>query len=246
MKEAVHFYHTPVLALECGYTPDDALELATFNQMTDWATPKNIGPDYWPDATGFKPRCTQIDEAYGARSVLGGDRWNPGWGVCNEHHFPDLFSLGHALWLLENRALPNPQRGRLIHLCQDYASHKGYCGYPSESNRHLGDSRKWWSKALGKVIRRNELLGHWLRPEVDDLAASRTAIIAVSVDLRRALWRGGDMPETSEAIGLLAVAKDDKDLVKRCKAYWLKHTGKAMPDFRPPSPRSEDWRRWCA
>jgi len=247
MRDSVHFYHTPVLALECGYTPGDAIDLATFDQLTDWATPKNLGPDYWPDATGFKPRETQVDEVYGALSVLDKDEWNSGWDVCGMYHFPDQAEYDLALWALGDVEHDLPDQGRLVHTIQDIASHRGYVAYPSEGNRNRGTSRYWPMRIAKRVVRGNELLGHWLRPEVDDLTVSRDAIVAVSVDLRRALWRRPDPPtETSEAIGLLMTAKDDKDLVKLCKAYWLKHTGRAMPDFKAPGPQSEMWRRWCA
>jgi len=249
MKASVHYSFTPCLLLDAGYSPPRALAIATADQMTDWATPSNLGPDYWPAATGLLPGLTQIDEVYGARS-LRGDSWNPGWDRCHDYHFGggqgeygDEEYRYCALSAIRHPGYSDMQRGRKIHLAQDYASHKGYCGWPDERNRHKGDGRAWWSRIADRVVGRNELLGHWLRPEVDELAVSRAALIQVSHDILAALT--GSETTKAPSIALLQ-APDDKALVAACREFWRLRTGQDMPEFRPYSPQSEDWRRWCS
>jgi len=254
MRIAVHYHHAACLALECGYSAPDALALAMFDQLTDVATPKFCRQKNgrFPDEAFVVPLVTQVDEVYGFWSLVGDD-FNPAWlSSTHRWHFgagPGVYGPVEFTTALQRLPLCHghlPSLGRYLHLAQDYASHHGFAGFPTQKNRHLGDSRNCLSKCWKKAWSSDNLLGHVTRPEVDDLAVSRERIICVSVDIRKALWQRAEQPtETSDAIGLLLTATDDKELVKLCKAYWLKHTGKAMPDFCPPSPQSDAWKRWC-
>jgi hypothetical protein len=250
MRKPVHFNHTMLLMLDCGLSEHQTLAVAQANQMTDWATPGNLGPDYWPAATGILPGVTQVDEAYGIRSVLG-SAWNPAWPICHNRHFgggSGSYGLNEYQGALCDIGIQYQRRdwialGLAVHLAQDYASHKGYCGWPDERNRHLGDGRSWWSRIADRCVGRNELLGHWLRPEVDCLEVSRASLIPVSSGIIEAIT--GSQVQPCRSIGLLLDARDDADLERRCNIEWHRRTGKDMPEFEPYSPMSADWAHWC-
>jgi len=244
MNSAVHYYHTACLCLDLGLTPDDAIQVARYNQMTDWACPRNLTPEYWPDATGFRPMVTQLDVGDAAR-LLAGESWWPGFTACHRWHFGNgqgpytevefRWALMALHELLEGGKYL-PVVGGLLHLCQDFASHAGYCGYPTASNLELGDSRAWYRK----LISRQNAMGHVLRPEVDRLEVSRANIVNVT---RRIIAECGGK---SESVHLLESAANDADLIQWCKAWWRDKTqGREIPPFHAPSPKSKEWREWC-
>jgi hypothetical protein len=260
MKHQVHYYHTACLALAAGWTPDEALDIAFFDHLTDEATPTNVTKDWWPDATGLIPRITQLTIKDAAR-LLAGENWWPGFEPVHDNHFgggpggygrKEYETVVQRIKSLHAEHLESgvdnlAALGRAVHLGQDFASHHDYRGYPSAKNRLKGDSRTKWQRLKHWVVRStlsdDNIMGHVLRPEVDDLENARDAIRAVTCDLYQALRRRGT-PDVCEALPLLHAQSNDA-LKMACRAWWKERTGRDFPDFRFPSPQSAAWKRWC-
>jgi hypothetical protein len=255
MNRAIHYYHTHLLALDLGFTPTQARQLARFNQMTDWATPENLTEEYWPQDTAVFPRVTQLSVTDAAR-LLAGERWFPGFEVVHKYHFGGgaggygtarfdltLERFERQLHVDFANERTSALTGQFLHLLQDFASHKGYTGFPSEDNRKPGDSQGWARKLWAKMWHSNNIMGHVLRPEVDKVEVSREAIYGVT---RHILFACHAKDYTvAPSLQLLFEDTTDAKLTEACKLLWMEKTGTFIPDFHAPSPQSREWEEWC-
>jgi hypothetical protein len=250
MNHALHYWGCLAACAEAHRS--DALAIARANLMTDWAIPGHIGATYI--ATGI-PRVTQIDPETAIAIATATEGWCEDWAVLDRFHFHGITprALSAILGDLARRppALETSlQLGIEAHRLMDCV-HETFCGWPDDANRNTDRKSSWWRRALAAVMPDRYAIGHAEYGEEPDTfnaiwyrhgnrIDNRARYIGLFQVLGAAL--GAGLAEMQVA---LATAKDEADLIKRCKLICRAHAVDPV-SFVPFGPQSAEWKAFVA